>query len=129
MRFGILGPVQAWYPDGQPAALGGPRLRALLARLLLDAGRVIRPERLIDDLYGENPPSGAANALQSQVSRLRQALRDGAVEFGPAGYRLAVEPDQVDAHRFATLAEDGRRALAAADHARAADLLRAALEL
>ena len=81
MRFGILGATTAWRPDGQPVAIGGPRLRALLARLLLDAGRTVPVDRLVDDLYGERPPKKVANALQSQVSRLRQVLPDHPVEF------------------------------------------------
>ncbi|WP_460352629.1 BTAD domain-containing putative transcriptional regulator [Actinoallomurus acanthiterrae] len=134
MRFGILGPLEVRASDGAPVAVGGPRVRALLALLLLDAGRVVTAERLIDALYGEDPPAGVANALQSQVSRLRRGLRsvDGSgdlVEFHPAGYRLAVEPDDVDALRFERLARDGRRALAAGDHARAAALLREGLDL
>ncbi|MGH3682476.1 MAG: AfsR/SARP family transcriptional regulator, partial [Natronosporangium sp.] len=74
VRFGILGPTQVQRDDGQAVVLGGPRLRALLARLLVDPGRVVGTERLIDDLYGSRPPDGAGNALQSQVSRLRRAL-------------------------------------------------------
>jgi predicted ATPase/DNA-binding SARP family transcriptional activator len=134
MRFGILGPTQVWRGDGSELAVGGPRVRALLARLLLDPGQMIGTERLIDDLYGAAPPTGAANALQSQVSRLRRALSNqlpdhSLVEFHPAGYRLAVDRDEVDAHRFARLAADGHRALVAGDHPRAAALLREALEL
>lgn len=103
MRFGILGPVEVRASDGAPVSVGGPRVRSLLALLLLDAGRVVTAERLIDGLYGEEPPAGAANALQSQVSRLRRGLGAGSddlVEFHPAGYRLAVDRDDVDAHRF-----------------------------
>ncbi|WP_412540369.1 BTAD domain-containing putative transcriptional regulator [Longispora sp. K20-0274] len=130
MIFTILGPVEARHPDGTPAPVGGPRVRALLALLLLDAGRLVPTERLVDGLYGEQPPAGAANALQSQVSRLRRGLGDAdLVEFHPAGYRLAVDPDAVDAHRFERLARDGQRALAAGDHAGAAALLRDALDL
>ncbi|MET7819236.1 BTAD domain-containing putative transcriptional regulator [Micromonospora zamorensis] len=131
MRFRILGPTQVVLADGREVPVGGPRLRALLALLLLDAGRVVSAERLIDGLYGEHPPRGAANALQSQVSRLRQALPAGhdPVEFHPAGYRLAVDPDDVDAYRFERLAEAGRRALADGDWPRAAAVLREALEL
>ncbi|MWA01910.1 tetratricopeptide repeat protein [Actinomadura sp. LD22] len=129
MLFAVLGPVEARGGAG-PVAVGGPRVRALLAMLALDAGRVVTSERLIDGLYGEEPPAGAANALQSQVSRLRRGLGDaGLVEGHPAGYRLLAERDAVDAHRFEELARDGRRALAAGDHARAAALLRDALEL
>lgn len=130
VRFGILGPTQVQRDDGQPVVLGGPRLRALLVRLLVDPGRVVGTERLIDDLYGSQPPDGAGNALQSQVSRLRRALPEPSlVELHPAGYRLAVEPDQVDAHRFERLAVDGHRALLAGDHRRAATVLREAEEL
>jgi predicted ATPase/DNA-binding SARP family transcriptional activator len=135
MRFGILGPTQVFLADGRPVAVGGSRLRALLALLLVEAGRVVPAERLIDGLYGASPPSGAANALQSQVSRLRQALpeeEDGPhplVEFHQRGYRLAVDPEQVDVHRFTQLAEAGHRALAAGDRPHAAALLREALEL
>ncbi|GIG58230.1 SARP family transcriptional regulator [Longispora fulva] len=130
MIFTILGPVEARHADGTPVAVGGPRVRGLLALLLLDAGRLVPTERLVDGLYGEHPPTGAANALQSQVSRLRRGLGDSdLVEFHPAGYRLAVDPQDVDAHRFERLARDGQRALAAGDHAGAADLLREALDL
>ncbi|MGW3619442.1 BTAD domain-containing putative transcriptional regulator [Micromonospora arida] len=131
MRFRILGPTQVVLADGREVPVGGPRLRALLTLLLLDAGRVVSAERLIDGLYGEQPPRGAANALQSQVSRLRQALpaEHDPVELHPAGYRLAVDPDDVDAYRFERLAEAGSRALGGGDWPRAAGLLREALEL
>ncbi|QFG20517.1 BTAD domain-containing putative transcriptional regulator [Actinomadura sp. WMMB 499] len=116
--------------EGAVVAVGGPRVRALLAMLALDAGRVVPAERLIDGLYGEEPPRGAANALQSQVSRLRRGLGDAAlVEGGPAGYRLAVDPGAVDVHRFGRLAREGRAAAGRGDHARAAGLLREALDL
>ncbi|MEV4823724.1 BTAD domain-containing putative transcriptional regulator [Micromonospora sp. NPDC049274] len=131
MRFRVLGPTQVLLADGREIAVGGPRLRALLVLLLLDAGRVVSAERLIDGLYGEHPPRGAANALQSLVSRLRQALpaEHTPVEFHPAGYRLAVDPADVDAYRFERLAEAGRRALVGGDWHRAAAVLHEALEL
>jgi predicted ATPase/DNA-binding SARP family transcriptional activator len=130
MRFGVLGTVEARLDDGRAVAVGGPRVRTLLALLALDAGRVVPSERLIDGLYGEEPPAGAANALQSQVSRLRRALGDARLVEGTAtGYRLAVPPDSVDAHRFERLAREGRDALAAGDHARATASLHEALSL
>ncbi|MGW3785862.1 BTAD domain-containing putative transcriptional regulator [Micromonospora chokoriensis] len=131
MRFRILGPTQVLLADGREIPVGGPRLRALLALLLLDAGRVVSADRLIDGLYGEHPPRGAANALQSQVSRLRQTLpaEQNPIEFHPAGYRLVVDPEDVDAYRFERRAEAGRRALAGGDWPRAATVLREALEL
>ncbi|MEH1011796.1 BTAD domain-containing putative transcriptional regulator [Micromonospora sp. CPCC 206060] len=135
MYFGILGSVEVRTADGRPVPPGGPQLRALLALLLLDAGREVGTGRLIEGLYGSRPPGNVANALQSQVSRLRRALRAAGppgqhrtlIESGPVGYRLAVDPDDVDAYRFARLARDGRVALAAGDPARAVDLLTGAL--
>jgi DNA-binding SARP family transcriptional activator len=134
MRFGILGPTQVWHGDGREVPVGGRRLRALLVLLLVDAGKVVTAERLIDGLHGGNPPGGAANALQSQVSRLRSLLREedrpgSPVESHPAGYRLAVQAGEVDAGRFERLAAEGRRALAAGEAPRAAGLLRQALDL
>ncbi|MEW1841566.1 BTAD domain-containing putative transcriptional regulator [Nonomuraea angiospora] len=130
MRFGVLGPVEARLPDGGPVAVGGPQVRSLLAMLLLEAGRPVSVGRLAAGLYGEDAPADVAHALQSQVSRLRRGLRDGAaVEFGPAGYRLAVDLDAVDAHRFARLAGQGRQALAGGDPAGAAMVLGQALDL
>ncbi|MFA1539062.1 BTAD domain-containing putative transcriptional regulator [Actinomadura monticuli] len=113
MRFGILGAVEV-RAGGDAVPVGGPTVRALLAMLLLDAGRLVPSERLIDGLYGEDPPSGAANALQSQVSRLRRGLGDAALVEGlPAGYRIDVERDDVDVHRFERLAGEARRAATA----------------
>jgi predicted ATPase/DNA-binding winged helix-turn-helix (wHTH) protein len=130
VRFGILGPLEVRAANGEPVPVGGPRPRSLLAVFLLDPGRLISTDRLIDAVYGDAPPRGAANALQSQVSRLRRTLGAGdIVERHPAGYRLAVDPDQIDAHRFAELAAQGRQALADRDPLRAADLLDAALDL
>ncbi|MBE1489884.1 AfsR/SARP family transcriptional regulator [Plantactinospora soyae] len=134
MRFGILGTTEVYATDGRRLVVGGPRLRALLVLLLLDAGRLVSTDRLIHGLYGDTPPSRAANALQSQVSRLRQVLSAGngpepLLEFHPAGYRLTVDPEAVDVHRFTRLVGEGHRALAADDRRRAADLLGEALDL
>ncbi len=128
MRFGILGETRAHAPGGGAAALGGPGRRAVLALLLLDAGRIVPVPRMVDGLYGDHPPAGVANALQSQVSRLRSVLGD-VIENHPAGYRLAVDPDEVDVHRFTRLASAGRTARAAGEPREAARLLGEALEL
>ncbi|WP_431958980.1 BTAD domain-containing putative transcriptional regulator [Actinacidiphila sp. bgisy160] len=128
MRFGILGETRALRDDGGTAAVGGPGRRALLAMLSLEAGRIVSTERLIDGLYGDEPPAGVGNALQSQVSRLRAAL-GVPIERHPGGYRLVVARDEVDVHRFERLAAEGREALAAGEPGRAAGLLRGALRL
>ncbi|WP_216212888.1 BTAD domain-containing putative transcriptional regulator [Amycolatopsis aidingensis] len=129
MRFDILGPLEVHRADGSPVSVGGPRVRTLLTLLLLEPGRIVGTERLIDGLWGARPPSGAGNALQSQVSRLRQALGTELVEHHPAGYRLAIDPEDVDTHRFERLAAAGREALAAGDPGTAARSLREALGL
>ncbi|GAB3418787.1 BTAD domain-containing putative transcriptional regulator [Flindersiella endophytica] len=130
MRFGILGETSVWHDDGSELALGGPARRALLALLLARAGHVVTTDALIDDLYGAGPPSDAGHALQSQVSRLRRLLGDTApIERTAAGYRLAVDPEAVDAHRFEQFADQGREALRRGDHRLAAGLLREALAL
>ncbi|MCG5214358.1 BTAD domain-containing putative transcriptional regulator [Streptosporangium soli] len=129
MRFDILGPLEVRTADGEPVPVGGRLTRSLLVLLLLEAGRTVSVHRLVDVQYGERPPAGAANALQAQVSRLRRRLPAGLVEFHGAGYRLAIDPDDVDAHRFERLAAEGRRLLAAGHHAPAGALLGEAVTL
>jgi predicted ATPase/DNA-binding SARP family transcriptional activator len=128
MRVELLGTVQVRDNGGGPAHVGGPRARALLALLALDADRVVPAASLIDRLWDGNPPEGARGALQSMVSRLRGVLGE-AIESHPAGYRLAVGRDRVDALAFEELAGRGSRALAGGDPARAAAILRQALAL
>ncbi|MCC5576712.1 AAA family ATPase [Microtetraspora sp. AC03309] len=129
MQFGILGPLAIRTAEGESISVGGLRPRALLALLLLDAGRPVGVERLIDGQYGDDPPAGAAGAIQAHVSRLRRSLPADLIEFNGAGYRLAVDPDDVDVHRFERLAREGHRLLAAGHHERAARSLRDALGL
>ncbi|MFI6444536.1 BTAD domain-containing putative transcriptional regulator [Kitasatospora sp. NPDC050543] len=128
MRFGILGETKAWRDDGAEIPLGGPARRALLALLLVRPGEVVSADRLAEEV----DPAGAlsAHAVQSQVSRLRTALGPtAAIERAGAGYRIAVEPDAVDACRFERLAGQGRAALRDGDADRAVALLREALGL
>ncbi|MFC4534918.1 BTAD domain-containing putative transcriptional regulator [Sphaerisporangium dianthi] len=130
MRIRLLGPVAAIGRDGRPIDMGGPRQRMLLARLALDPGRLVTTDSLIDDLWGEEPPADAANALQAAVSRLRKALRgEVAVESAPGGYRLVLSAEDIDATGFEELSERGRRELAAGRAVEAAAVLFEALAL
>lgn len=101
--IGMLGPFEVRTDDGVFADVPGARLRGLLIALALEPGHVVPKARLVDWIWGEHPPSDAANALQRLVSRLRKALPDGLVEGQTNGYRLTVEPDAVDAVRFERL--------------------------
>jgi len=132
LEFRLLGPLEAGSVDA-PVVLGGTKRRALLADLLVHLGQVVSVDRLIDDLWGEDPPPTARHALEVHVSTLRKALAlggsDAAVVTQPPGYRLEASPDRVDAFRFERLVAEGRAALAAGEPERAALVLRDALEL
>ncbi|MCW2947629.1 MAG: protein kinase [Actinoallomurus sp.] len=131
MRIGLLGPLEVTDTSGRPVEVGGARLRTLLILLTLDAGRVVTGERLVDGVWGEDRPSGAPNALQSLISRLRRTLPDLAIESHPSGYRLALDGDAagtIDILRFERLVTRGR-ALLGEDPAGAADALAEALSL
>src|SRR3954463_11680613 len=80
LRIELLDPVEARV-DGRAVGLGGQRPRALLAVLALMGGRVVSVDRLIDELWGEEPPARARDSLQMHVSRLRKGL----VEAGAGG--------------------------------------------
>lgn len=127
LSYGILGPLGVWR-DGEPVTFRAAKQRMLLAVLLLHPSGVTR-DRLIDSLWGEQPPAGARNTLQVYVSSLRRALGRSAIETTPTGYRLCLEPDALDAERFEHLLRSGREALAAGNHAAAADTLAGALRL
>jgi predicted ATPase len=104
----MLGPLEVRDDDGASIDVAGARLRTLLIVLALDAGRLVPTAQLVDGIWGDDPPAGAANALQALVSRLRRALSGSAIESHPAGYRLAIDPDTVDVSRFERLVASGR---------------------
>ena len=117
MDIRLLGPVEARI-DGRPVPVDGAKQRALLAILALNAARTVPAERLIEGLWGEEPPPTAAKTLRTYVSRMRKALQttgDGTtIVTRPRGYELRVAPDDVDARRFERLVARGapREALA-----------------
>ncbi|WP_063726621.1 BTAD domain-containing putative transcriptional regulator [Streptomyces sp. RTd22] len=127
MQIGILGPLEVRTDDGGSADVPGARLRGLLVALALKPGHVVPKASLIDWIWGEHPPADATNALQRLVSRLRKALPGAVVEGRTDGYRLAVEPDAVDAVRFERLVTAGRSRTE--EPPRRARLLREALGL
>jgi predicted ATPase/DNA-binding SARP family transcriptional activator len=110
VEFRLLGPLEVMGEDGAPIALGGPRPRALLTVLLLNANDVVSADRLIDAIWGEAPPASAANALQVHVHALRGALGADRIETRAPGYRLRVGDDELDVERFERLLVDGRPA-------------------
>ncbi|MFI0444705.1 BTAD domain-containing putative transcriptional regulator [Actinomadura sp. 6N118] len=122
----VLGPFVASV-NGAPADLGGPRQRAVLARLAAAHGQMVPADRLIDELWpGEAPPRAAAG-LQSFVSHLRRALEPGrpprtpaeVLVTSPPGYALRLPTANVDAWRFDTLVDEAGELLAADDPATA----------
>ncbi|TGB11616.1 AfsR/SARP family transcriptional regulator, partial [Streptomyces sp. MZ04] len=128
MRFGVLGPLTVWDDEGEPVRVPEAKVRALLADLLVHEGQPVSADRLIDDLWGQQPPGNPANALQSKVSQLRRALGADRVVRQIPGYRLRVDPaaDEVDADRFRTLVAEARTT---GDARLRAGLLTQALEL
>ena len=109
VEFLILGPLELRH-EGHPIELGGTRRRALVAALLLRAGELVSPDWLIQALWGEEAAPSAANALQAHVSRVRRDLGPLAdrLRTEPGGYRLVVEPGELDAQRFHAECERAR---------------------
>ncbi|MEV0322845.1 BTAD domain-containing putative transcriptional regulator [Streptomyces sp. NPDC050658] len=126
--YRLLGPVEAWRA-GRRLDLGGPKPRALLAALLLEPGRVVSVDALIDAIWGEHPPDTARSLIQSYVSALRRALSADAIETRPPGYLIHADTALVDRAAFERLTTRGRQAAAAGDHPAAARLLGEALAL
>ncbi|WP_169979220.1 BTAD domain-containing putative transcriptional regulator [Microbispora sp. H10836] len=136
LSFRLLGPFEVTGGDGRVIDLGPRKQRAVLAVLALAPGRIVSLDRLIDELWADEPPSSATATLQSYVSNLRKALEPGRRPRTPPavlltrepGYLLSVAPGQVDLVRFVSWVEDGRRALARREYAAARGLIDRALE-
>ena len=109
VQIGLHGPFEVRTDDGLFADVPGARLRGLLIALALESGHVVPKATLVDWIWGERPPSDAANALQRLASRLRKALPAGSIEGLPGGYRLTAAPAAVDALRFERLLAQARQ--------------------
>ncbi|GAA2603165.1 BTAD domain-containing putative transcriptional regulator [Actinomadura fulvescens] len=108
MRYGVLGPLAVWDAEGRPVKVPEAKVRALLADLLIHGGGPVPADRLIEDLWAGSPPGGSVNTLQTKISQLRRVLGRDQVVREPAGYRLRLAGDAVDALRFQKLAERAR---------------------
>jgi DNA-binding SARP family transcriptional activator len=131
LSWRVLGVLEV-RAGGAWVAAGAPKVRALAAALLVEPGRVVPTGQLIDELWGDEPAPAARRLVAGYVFRLRQLIGDqsGQVVVTQApGYRLAVDPAQVDAVRFEELLSAGQRALEGDDAAKAAVSLREALSL
>jgi DNA-binding SARP family transcriptional activator len=128
VEFRILGPLE--MTDGERAvSFDAPKQRTLLGVLLLHANEVVSSERLIDELWGEQPPVTAVKAVQTYVSQLRRALGRDVIATRPPGYALCAEEDALDAARFRSLVAEARRLAASGEVERADAVYREALAL
>jgi YVTN family beta-propeller protein len=128
MEYRVLGPLEV--RDGaESVPLAGAKQRALLALLLVNANRVVSRDRLIDELWGNEPPEKAVQSVQVYVSRLRKLLPPDTLLTRAPGYLLEIEPDELDLRRFEHLLAEGHEALAGGDAERAATVLQEALAL
>jgi len=128
MRIRILGPFHL-DDGGRQITIGGVRQRAVLADLLLHANEVVPSEQLLMDLWGEDSPLSAANALQAAISRLRRMMPAGRLVTTGPGYMLRIFRAELDAAQFEQLIFEGRDALAAGAAAEAVQLLDQAMTL
>ena len=129
MRIGILGPLEVRDADGRSLPVGGARLRSLLIRLAIAGGDAVPVDRLAADLWPDEGPADAANAVQALVSRLRGAAGKDIVSLGPTGYRLNIPSGEIDAWAFEQAVTAARARLADGDHAASAEAFRAALRM
>jgi DNA-binding SARP family transcriptional activator len=107
LEFSLLGPLEV-RAGGRVLDLGGQRQRVLLIALLLEPNRVVASDRLIESVWDEQPTATAHKGLQVLVSQLRKALGRERVESRPPGYRIVVEPGELDVDVFLELRNDGR---------------------
>jgi DNA-binding SARP family transcriptional activator len=107
-EFRLLGPLEV-VVEGKPVQLAAAKPRALLALLLLERNRIVPTERLIDELWGEEPPAQATKTLQVYVSQLRKALGPERLATRTPGYLLRVDDGELDLERFEELTAEARR--------------------
>ncbi|WP_214416036.1 AfsR/SARP family transcriptional regulator [Sphaerisporangium fuscum] len=129
LDFSVLGPLSVTR-DGQALDLGGARVKALVATLLIAQGKVVTVDRIVEAVWGDEAPGSVMSSLYSYITKLRKVLEPhrparastGILDRQGPGYVLRVRPESVDAERFAALAERGSRLLEEDPAAAAADL-------
>jgi DNA-binding SARP family transcriptional activator len=125
-EFRLLGPLEALI-DGNPVNLAAAKPRALLALLLLHRNRVVPTEKLIDELWGDEPPARATKTLQVYVSQLRKELGPERLLTRAPGYELRVAEGELDVDRFEKLVAEARERMTAGDAAGTVEGMRRAL--
>ena len=128
IRVSLLGPTEVLIGD-EMTPIAGTKLQSLVALLALAVPHPVADGRLVDELWGDAQPVGAANALQALVSHLRRLLGRSAVVRRGSGYALSIDPDEVDAIRLERLVRRAREESRRGAHASAAESFRAAVEL
>ncbi|GIH98584.1 AfsR/SARP family transcriptional regulator [Planobispora takensis] len=137
MEIRLFGPVEVADAAGRAVELGTRKQRAVLAMLALEPGRVVSLDRLVEELWAGEAPSGATGTLQAYISHLRRALEPDRPPRSPSrllltrepGYLLAVAPGQIDLFRFEAWAQEGRRALVREEYGQALRILDRAREV
>jgi DNA-binding SARP family transcriptional activator len=132
MRFRVLGPLWVANEDREVTPTA-PKVRQVLAFLLVRAGRLVQVPELIDELWGDEPPNSAMTTLQTYIYKLRKDVLENCstacLHTRASGYQLDVPAECGDLLPFERLAQEGRDALEAGDPATAAERLSAALDL
>lgn len=120
MRVRILGPLEVEDESGRALELGPPKQRALLALLVISPNSLLSTERIVDELWGDQPPTDGPRNVRVYVSRLRKVLEPGRAKRAPgrlivteqAGYALRIDPERIDAHQFERLIGEARSEIA-----------------
>lgn len=99
MEFRVLGRLEIFDGDREVTPTR-PKVRALVALLLLQAGQLVSVDEAVDALWGERPPPTARNAVQGHIATLRRVLGPDRVETSAGGYLLRLEEDELDLRRF-----------------------------
>jgi DNA-binding SARP family transcriptional activator len=131
----VLGPLEV-FRDGVALDLGAPRQRALLVALVLRANQLVPIERLLDDLWGEDPPARARHSIHVYVANLRKLLESDAgyrapsvLVTRPGGYMIVLAPANLDVALFEQRVAEGREHAARGEAEQAVRTMRDALSL